>query len=171
MERPARARLGEHLVRQGLLTEAEVQIALGIQHRTGEPFGVLAERLFDLTPGEVERAWVEQYLSYGTRINLDDANTDPASLRYLTTRQAWQFALLPIGREDGLLTMATCEQRLPAAAAFVWRRMREPVYLVVATAEQLHRHLMQRYPWPAMRDADLRQRHTMLVRSDAQAAV
>ena len=54
-------KLGELMVRQGLLTEDQVQQVLAAQARRTEPFGSICERLFGIAPEVVEGAWVEQY--------------------------------------------------------------------------------------------------------------
>ena len=54
-------RLGQLLVERGMLTEEQVGRVLAQQQETGEPFGVLAERLFGVEPEAIEEAWARQY--------------------------------------------------------------------------------------------------------------
>ena len=91
-------RIGEILVGQGVLTEKEVNQILDEQKREPRPFGDLAERLFDVKSEVVERAWIDQYLTYSTQVNLDDQKVDTRVLKVINRRQAWQFRILPIRR-------------------------------------------------------------------------
>ena len=145
-----RLRIGDLLVSRGFLSPEQVEVIVEHQQRTSKPFGELAERLFGVDPHDVEAAWVEQYLSDGTRVDLDTERGDPAVLGVLSRRQAWQFEMVPLRREDGQLIIATTVDRLPRAVNFAWRSLGEPVYLVVAEAEQLRACLGRCYPWRAM---------------------
>ena len=52
----AAIRLGEILIRQGVLTESQVNQILMTQRSSQRPFGLLAEQMFGLSPNAVERA-------------------------------------------------------------------------------------------------------------------
>ena len=149
LKQPHTKRIGEILVAQGVLTEHQVQQILQQQQRIGRPFGELAEQLFGISPDEVERAWIEQYISYGTEIDLDAQRIDIEALRVINRRQAWQFRMLPLAREGGEIVAATSRDRLRRAVSFAWRRFDEPVYFLIARRPQLERFLMTHYPWPS----------------------
>lgn len=142
-------RIGEILVARGLLTDEQVEEILEQQQRFGRPFGDLAERLFDIGAEDVENAWIEQYISFGTEIDLDQQKVEVDTLRVINRRQAWQFRVLPLSREDGELMAATSRDRLRRAVNFAWRRFDEPVYFVIARQPQLEAFLMKHYPWPS----------------------
>jgi len=72
----------------------------------------------------------------------------------LGRRAAWQLRLLPLRREDGLLIVATTADRLARAATWAGRRIGEPVHLVIADREALHRGLARAYPCPALAALD-----------------
>ncbi|MEX2673435.1 MAG: hypothetical protein WD294_15150 [Phycisphaeraceae bacterium] len=144
---PGTRRIGEILVSQGVLTEAQVQDILNQQHRHGRPFGELAEQLFDVGPEQVEKAWIEQYLDYGTEVDLEQQVIDVDVLRVINRRQAWQFRVLPLSRADGELVAATSREDLRRAVNFAWRRFDEPVYFLIASRPQLEAFLMKHYPW------------------------
>ena len=57
-------RIGQILIEQGVLTEQQVFEVVQAQRNQGLPFGVLAERMFDVTVESIERAWVEQYYRF-----------------------------------------------------------------------------------------------------------
>ena len=145
-----RLRIGDLLVSRGFLSPEQVEVIVEHQQRTSKPFGELAERLFGVDPRDVEAAWVEQYLSDGTRVDLENERMDSDALSAVSRRQAWQFEIIPLRREDGHLMLATTAERLPRAVNFAWRSLGEPVYLVVAETEQFRASLARYYPWEAM---------------------
>ena len=140
-------RLGELLVRRGVLTASQVCALLEMQRRTSRPLGDLAETHFGVPARVVETAWVRQYVTMDTRIDLDARLPDPEWLLALSRRQAWQFGILPLGLSEGSLDVATCAAALPRAARYAWRRLQHPVYFRVARRRQLLSHLARHYPW------------------------
>lgn len=141
-------RIGELLVEQGVLDDRQVRHILHVQRSTGRPFGDLAERLFQVDPHVIEDAWVEQYVRMSGTIDLEEHEVDEQCLRTLNQRQAWQFHLLPLGREDSELHMATSPDNLVRAVNFVTHKIDEPVFLRIAEREQLRDFLMKHYPVP-----------------------
>ena len=96
-------KLGELMVRQGLLTEAQVAEVLAAQARRTEPFGSICERLFGIAPELVEGAWVEQYSVLTEGLTPDFSRQDPSVLNVVTRRQAWQFRIVPVCWDEGSL--------------------------------------------------------------------
>jgi len=140
--------IGELLVEQGVLTEAQVRHILAVQRMSNRPFGDLAERLFGIDPKAVEDAWVEQYIRTAGTVDLQDQEIDTDCLRLLNRRQAWQFHLLPLNREDGAVSMATSATDLVRSVNFATRTIDEPVYFLIAERHQLRDFLMKHYPVP-----------------------
>jgi hypothetical protein len=141
--------IGELLVQQGVLAEHQVQHILGEQKTSHRPFGDLAERLYGVDPRVIEDAWVEQYVQAAGITDLDELEFDRECLRVLNRRQAWQFHLLPIKRdEQQTLNMATDAQSLLRAVNFSSRRIDEAIYMLVAERSQLRDFLMKHYPVP-----------------------
>lgn len=149
---PKTPRIGELLVRIGALNEQQLQAILEQQKNTHRPFGDLAERMYGVCPNQVEQAWIEQYLSYSTAVDLQNQDIDMQVLRVLNRRQAWQFRLLPLHKEGNELVIATCLEKLPRAVNFAWNRLSDPVYFLIAQRPQLEQFLQEHYPWPAMDD-------------------
>lgn len=143
-------KLGEVLVRHHVLDESQVDAILDEQQRSGRPFGELAERMFEVTASQIEQAWVDQYLSYGTEVDLRDQHIDVEVLRLLNRRQAWQFQMLPLRQEGPEVVAATTRERLPRAVNFAWRRVKDPVFFLIAQRPQLEGFLQEHYPWAAM---------------------
>jgi MSHA biogenesis protein MshE len=148
-------RIGELLIEQGVLSAEQVQQILDEQKRAGRPFGDLAERLFGVSPESVEKAWIDQYLSLSTEIDLDQQSVDVHVLRTLNRRQAWQFRMVPMRHEQQDLVVATSREHLKRAVNFAWRRLHDPVYFLIARRPQLEDFLMRHYPWPAALDLPL----------------
>lgn len=147
-DRSKPTRIGELLASRGVLTPVQIDQVLDAQKDSGRPFGDLAERMFGVEPRDVERAWLDQYLTYDTTVDLDAELFDPTLTGLLNRRQAWQFRVLPVRRENHELVIATTAHQLRKAVNFAWRTFNEPVFFLVAPRVQLEQHLMEHYPWP-----------------------
>lgn len=152
MTRKHGLRMGELLILAGLLSERQVQDILDEQRQSGRPFGDLAERMFNVSPEAVEQAWIDQYLAMGTETDLSTQRIDTEVLRVLNRRQAWQFRMMPLRREDNELVMAASRERFSRAVNFAWRRMHDPVFFLIAQRPQLEHFLMDHYPWPGIEE-------------------
>ena len=141
--------IGQLLVEQGVLTQAQVDHILKVQRISHRPFGDLAERLYGINPKAVEDAWVEQYLRIAGVVDLDEVEVETECLRLLSRRQAWQFHLLPLNRTpDENLQMATSAENLVRSVNFATRKIDEPVHFLIAERTQLREFLMKHYPVP-----------------------
>ena len=140
--------IGQLLVEQGVLTQSQVDHILKVQKISHRPFGDLAERLYGINPKAVEDAWVDQYLRIAGIVDLDEVEIETECLRLLNRRQAWQFHLLPLNREDERLQMATSADNLVRSVNFATRKLDEPVHFLIAERAQLRAFLMKHYPVP-----------------------
>src|SRR6185503_1013031 len=129
--------IGQLLVEQGALTEAQVKHILKVQKLSHRPFGDLAERLYGINPKAIEDAWVEQYLRLVGVVDLDDQKIETEALRLLNRRQAWQFHLLPMNRQEDSLNAATSAEDLVRSVNFSAKKIDEPVYFLIAERQQL----------------------------------
>jgi len=141
-------KIGEILVEQGVLSERQVRHILTVQQSVNRPFGDLAERLYSVDPRAIEDAWVEQYVQRAGRVDLAELQSDKKCLREINRRQAWQFHMLPLNREEDHLRIATTPEALVRAVNFASRRFNEPVHFVMADKPQLREFLMKHYPVP-----------------------
>lgn len=141
-------RIGELLVEQGILSPKQVEHVLFVQKRTQRPFGDLAEKLFGIDPKAVEDAWVQQYIRLAGVVDLEEQRIDEECLRMLSRRQAWQFQMMPLHRQELDLQIATTPDNLVRAINFATRSIDEPVYLLIAERQQLRDFLMKHYPVP-----------------------
>src|ERR1700684_1289862 len=96
------------------------------------PFGDLAERLYGIDAKAVEDAWVEQYVRMAGVVDLNEQQIDGECLRMLNRRQAWQFHLLPLNREEADLHMATSAKDLVRAVNFSGKKLDEAVHFLIA---------------------------------------
>ena len=140
--------IGELLVEQGVLTRKQVSHILEVQRVSHRPFGDLAERLYGVSPEAIEDAWVQQYVREAGVVDLKTLEMDVACLRVINRRQAWQFHVLPMGRDQHSLNLATDAESLIRAVNFSSRRLGEPVRFIIAERQQLREFLMKHYPVP-----------------------
>lgn len=146
-------RIGEILVEQGVLAEQQVFEIIQAQKKLHLPFGVLAERMFDVTLESIENAWIEQYHRFTGTIDLATQTFDDRALRMINRRQAWQFECMPISFEPGgELLMAASRNRLARAVTFATNRLDKVVYFRVAESEQIQQFLKEHYPMPEISD-------------------
>lgn len=146
-------RIGQILIKQGVLSEQQVLEILQVQKKQRLPFGVIAERFFDTTVGSIEEAWVEQYHRFTGTIDLTQQRFDDQALRLINRRQAWQFQMLPINIEpSGELLVAASRQRLARAVTFAAGRVEPVVYFRIAESSQLQQFLQEYYPMPQVCD-------------------
>jgi MSHA biogenesis protein MshE len=142
-------KIGQILVEQGILSDQQVFEILETQKRSGVPFGVLAERLFDVTVESIEHAWVEQYARFTGTVDLEQLEVDKEALKLINRRQAWQFEILPLRIEPhGQVVIAASRDRLARAVTFVARRIEPVAYFRIAESDQLRAFLREHYPMP-----------------------
>lgn len=146
-------RIGEILIEQGVLTEQQVFEIVQAQKKLHLPFGVLAERMFEVTLESIENAWIEQYHRFTGTIDLGQQTFDDRALRMINRRQAWQFEILPIGFEPtGELLMAASRRRLARAVTFATNRLDKVVYFRIAESDQIQKFLKKHFPMPEVSD-------------------
>ncbi len=149
-------RIGQILIEQGVLNDQQVFEIVQAQKRSGVPFGVLAERMFDVTIDSIEQAWVEQYSRFTGVVDLESLEFDAKALREINRRQAHQFEMLPVRFEtSGELLIAASRHRLARAVTFAATRLDHQVYFRVAESDQLKQFLVKHYPMSQVTDAIL----------------
>jgi len=138
-------RIGEMLVRMGVLSREQVEAVLDEQQASNEAFGAIAERLFDIPPDTIERAWIEQTQERATIFDAERGIEDEAR-ELVVRRQAWQFGIVPLRLDDGYLIAATSRKQLPRAVRFATRVLGMPVQFEIAEDDELSRLLALQYP-------------------------
>lgn len=145
-----RRRLGDYLVRQGLLTPEQCDEIFAIQSRRARPFGVIAEERFGVDPALVERAWATQLADFAPEFDLAKMSHDEVAAGTLDRRQAWQFRLLPMTTADGELALCTTREHLPRALRFAGWKMSVTCQVGVIDSHSLADALMRFYPMAGM---------------------
>jgi len=82
-------RIGQILIEHGVLSEQQVFEIVEAQKKLTLPFGVLAERMFDVTLESIERAWIEQYHRFTGTIDLERQAFDDEALKVNNGRPEW----------------------------------------------------------------------------------
>lgn len=141
--------IGQLLIEQGVLSQIQVDHILKVQKMSHRPFGDLAERLYGINPRAVEDAWVEQYIRVAGIVDLKEQEVETECLRALNRRQAWQFHLLPLNRQNAGMSVATSAKDLIRAVNFSGKKINEPVHFLIAERKQLREFLMKHYPVPS----------------------
>ncbi|MEO0512226.1 MAG: hypothetical protein AAF108_04945 [Planctomycetota bacterium] len=139
-------RIGDILVLSGVLTEQQRDRVLEEQRLTARPFGLLAERLFGVDPAAVESAWAAQFAEAAGVVDPRDEVIDPLAAEVISSRQAWQFRVLPLRFEHDELIVCTTRRDLPRAIRFVSSHLRTPSAVVVTDPVSLGKALEERYP-------------------------
>ena len=142
-------RIGEMLVRMGVLNRAQVEAILDEQQSGNEAFGAIAERLFGIAPDTIERAWIEQTQERATIFDAERGIEDEAR-DLVVRRQAWQFGIVPLRIDDGYLIAATSRKQLPRAVRFATRVLGMPVQFEIAEDDELSHLLAVQYPMRGM---------------------
>jgi type IV pilus assembly protein PilB len=148
-------RLGQVLVDTGVLTDSQARRVLAEQQRTGEPFGVLCERMFAVDPDAIEQAWALQYATLSRSIDPRREPIEDRALALVTRRQAWQFRVLPMRFDGDELMVATTQQHLRRALRFATAVLGVPVYIVLTEPRSLGEALCRHYPLPGMTAASV----------------
>jgi hypothetical protein len=143
-------RLGQLLVESGVLNQRQVNQIVAKQEKTGEPFGLIAERLFGVDPEKIEEAWAKQYAGLTRTVDPEVEVYDSEAAGLVTRRQAWQFRILPLRFEGRELLIATTQQHLRRALRFATNVIGIPVFFVMAEPMALGTALCKRYSLPGM---------------------
>ncbi len=142
-------RIGELLVQRGRLSPRQAAEVYEQQKQRPLPFGVLAERMFGVSVGSIEEAWVEQYHRATGTLALTGVEPDEDALCLLHRRQAHQFRMVPLRFEEtGELLIAACRTRLARAVTFAAHRIPGPTHFRVAASGPLDEMLLRHYATP-----------------------
>lgn len=143
-------RIGEVLVRRGVLSPAQVGAILEQQERRHRPFGEIAESMYGVDPTDIEQAWVAQYATITRHIDVAGEEIDPRALAHVDRRQAWQFRVMPVRFDGPELMLATTGENLCRALRFATRCLTTPCYLVLTEVQSLGAALERHFPMGGM---------------------
>jgi MshEN domain len=136
--------LGALLVREGLISNEQLELALIDQHGTGLRLGELLVAWGWVSSAAISRALAEQYeLEF---VDLDDAEIDPAAVERLPAKIARNHDAIPISfLEDGRLLVAVADPTDVGACDELRSFLGAAIRLVVADQTELHRALAREY--------------------------
>lgn len=143
-------RLGDLLVKKGVMTPAQRDAVLDYQRLTSRPFGELAEKLYGVREAVIEQAWAEQYATIARQLDPRTESVDPEVLPLIDRRQAWQFKMLPLRYDAKELMVCTTAQHLVRALRFAGWKIRAQCYFVLAEPLALGEALTRHYPMAGM---------------------
>jgi MSHA biogenesis protein MshE len=135
MPRPEKVRLGEILIRQKLLSEAQLQFSLGEQKRTGRKLGrIFVEHGF-VTDEQISRALAKQLnVEY---IGLKFYNLNPDTVRLLPETQARRFRAIALEERPGSLLVGMADPTDLFAYDEISRTVKRNVELAVVNESEL----------------------------------
>ena len=139
-------RLGDFLVKQGVLTKAQRDAIVAEQETTHRPFGWLAERMFNVDPSEVERAWAWQYEAIAQTMDPLKQRVNQDALALITRRQAWQFDVLPIKFSGDELVVCTTRSNLARGLRFLNWSVNHACSMAITDEDRLREALATHYP-------------------------
>lgn len=146
-------RLGDLLVKRGVITTAQRDSILDYQRLTGRPFGELAEKIYGVREAVIESAWAEQYAGLSKVVDPRREAVDPEVLPLIDRRQAWQFRMLPLRFDGAELMVCTTEKHLVRALRFAGWKIRAQCFFVMAEPQALGEALTRYYPMAGMSPA------------------
>jgi len=135
MVRPEKIRLGDLLIQQGLLTDAQLKLALEEQKLTGRKLG----RIF-VDGGFVSEEQISQALARQLRIPFVDLKTYPVKpelTKLLPEAQARRFRALVLEDRGGTLLVGLVDPTDLLAYDEIARQVRRDIELAVVTESQL----------------------------------
>ncbi|MCI0343630.1 MAG: GspE/PulE family protein [Planctomycetales bacterium] len=100
-------KLGEILLRNGRISEAQLRAALELQRERGGRIGHVLVQMGAANEESVARALAEQ--SGMDYVDLAATPADPALLREIPPRLLHRFGVVPLSRDDGTITVAIAD--------------------------------------------------------------
>jgi MSHA biogenesis protein MshE len=136
--------LGTLLVRKGLISNEQLELALLDQQKTGLRLGELLVQWGWVDSTAISKALAEQYeLEF---VDLDAAQFDRTAIERLTAKEARHYDAIPIRfLEDGRLLVGVADPT-DVGACDELRTKLGGVSLVVVDQIELHRALAREYP-------------------------
>ncbi|MBI1373502.1 MAG: response regulator [Phycisphaera sp.] len=147
--KPAQAgeqRIGGVLIEHGVLTPEQVDAIIKLQAKRNEPFGDLAEEMFDVAEEDIWRARAQQILPLLPMVNVETDPPQRDALDLITPEEASTYWLLPLRLEKDRLVMATSAGRLAGALIKcddIFKRL--PVKFALSAPRRLRNAIQKHY--------------------------
>ena len=163
---PARDRVGEILLREGLVTEDQIRTALEDAKQNNTRIGFSLIRLGYISEADLTRTLARQYRVQA--VDLDRVKIDPKLIKLFPSELAQKHYVLPIRRIGRMLTVAMADPTDASAVdsiKFITRCDIEPVIVGEGT---LKRHIDEHY---APKDDEHLQQLLEAIESDSDVEV
>ncbi|RME69969.1 MAG: hypothetical protein D6776_12295, partial [Planctomycetota bacterium] len=144
VNRITRKRLGELLVGQGLVTQAQVEEALAQQQRTGRPLGEVLVRLGYVTEADVAQCLCAQFGKPYIKPSLYDIPKEVLSL--LPPLLMVEHDLVPLDRFGDTLTIAIGGMPTSEVLQKIETQTSLRVAFFISTATEVRKLLAQHFP-------------------------
>ena len=133
-------RIGQILVDMGFMTDDQLEMLLDEQHRQpGERLGRIAEQQGLITDEQLAQALAEQL---GMQvIKLEDFEVNNETREQITETMAQLYRVIPVRREDDMLTVATCEPQNLSVQDELRTFLGLNIHVLVATEREITRAL------------------------------
>jgi type IV pilus assembly protein PilB len=139
-----RDRIGECLLKTGLITQDDLQAALAEQKRTGERLGVVMTRLNRATEKQIAETLAAQLgFSY---VDLAEHPPDPDVVSVVPREFAQRHECVAVGLEGNVLRMAMADPLLFSLVQELEAETGYDIKQVVAARGDIHRILSEGYP-------------------------
>ncbi|NJD11198.1 MAG: type IV-A pilus assembly ATPase PilB [Gemmatimonadetes bacterium] len=136
-------RIGELLVREGLLTPEQVAAALGDAKHNGNRIGYSLVKLGYMQETELTRTLARQYRV--PAVDLDRVNVDPRIIKLVPVEQAMKYLVLPLRRVGRVLTVAMANPTDAGAIDTLKFLTRHDIEPVIVGEYTLRKHLEKYY--------------------------
>ncbi len=138
-----RRRIGDRLIRAGLISDRDLRAALAEQARTGERLGAILVRLDVVSEWQVARTLAQQLgLAY---VNLTDHPPDPAALVLIPREVASRHESVAVRFQDAALIVASADPTQLESNGDVESMVGSPVTPAVATRSDILRVIQTGY--------------------------
>jgi len=129
-------RLGEILIRKGIITSEQLQTALTESKKTGEFVGKLLVRNKLITEEQFLEAVAEQ-LDLKFLPNLKDENISPQAIKAVPAKLIWHYKFMPIDLKNKVLTIAVSDPMAVWAAEDLKLQLGFDIERVVAPEKEI----------------------------------
>jgi type IV pilus assembly protein PilB len=97
-------RIGDMLIRKGLITQEQLTKALGEQSKTGKFLGEILVKMQFITEEGLLKALAEQFNTHF--VALSNVKINPAISRMVPGEMAWEYKVMPIEMRNMVLLIA-----------------------------------------------------------------
>src|SRR5262245_6880219 len=130
-----RLRIGERLIQAGLITQGQLESALGVQQRTGEPLGRVLVSLGFLQEDDLNRVLA---LDLGVPfLKLSEVTPDPELLKLVSADFARRHSFLPIRRDAGRIVVAMANPANIVSIDAIKDRLKAPLEVAAAARREI----------------------------------